>query len=182
LIGARRLARISRPWRFIAAAVLIALSVAAAPALSQQSSKSAGRAELRITGAAGHPLVLHDEDLLAMKRQSVAVTGEKGGKAVYEGVPVADLLERAGAPLKEKLRGPAIALYVVAEAADGYRAVFAITEFDSAFTSQTILLADRRDGHPLTSADGPFKIIVPAEKRHARWVRQVTALDLQRAR
>ena len=73
-----------------------------------------------------------------------------------------------------------MALYVVVEAADGYRAVFALAELDPAFTDRVILLADRRDGKPLSTREGPFQIIVPGEKKHARWVRQVIRLKVGR--
>lgn len=99
----------------------------------------------------------------------------------YEGVPVTEILRRAGAPLGEQLKGPQMTLYVLVNAIDGYRAVFALPEFDPGFTDQVILLADRRDGHPMTAPDGPFRIVVPQEKRHARWVREVTSLEVRQA-
>jgi len=67
------------------------------------------------------------------------------------------------------------------EAADGYRVVFAVAELDPASTDRVVLLADRRDGKPLVGAQGPLRIVVPDEKRHSRWVRQVISLKLRRA-
>ena len=57
--------------------------------------------------------------------------------------------------------------------------VFALPELDPAFTDRVILLADKADGHLLDSNQGPFRIVVPGEKRMARWVRQVTTLKLE---
>jgi hypothetical protein len=68
-------------------------------------------------------------------------------------------------------------LYVLVKARDGYAAVFALPEFDAGFTDRVILLADRRDGHPLDAVEGPLRLVVPDEKRRARWVRQV--IDIQ---
>jgi hypothetical protein len=65
---------------------------------------------------------------------------------------------------------------VIIEAADGYKVAFALAELDSAFTSSKAILADKRDGKPLSAKEGPFRIVVPSDKRPARWVRQVTAL------
>ena len=48
------------------------------------------------------------------------------------------------------------------------------------FTDRVILLADRRDGKPLSAREGPFQVIVPGEKKHARWVRQVIRLKVGR--
>jgi len=70
-------------------------------------------------------------------------------------------------------------LSVVATASDGYRAVFALAEFDPGFTDQVILLADKRDGKSLSAREGPLRIIVPSEKRHARWVREVSSLTVR---
>jgi len=53
-------------------------------------------------------------------------------------------------------------------------------EIDPAFTDLTFLLADRRDGQPLDQFEGKLRIVVPHEKRHARWVRQVVALSIRR--
>jgi hypothetical protein len=72
-------------------------------------------------------------------------------------------------------------LYLVVEASDGYRAVFALPEIDPACTDRTILLVDRRDGKPLSAKEGPLRIVVPGEKRHSRWVRQVIAFKIGRA-
>jgi hypothetical protein len=54
-------------------------------------------------------------------------------------------------------------------------------ELAPSFTDRTILLADRRDGKPLSDREGPLQVIVPGEKKHARWVRQVVRLVVGRA-
>jgi len=168
----------------LSALLFVFAALAASPSVSvaQAISSAPNDGTLRNTGAVGHAIVLHEADLATLSRQTVHVVDDKGAAVAYEGVPVAALLGRAGAPLGKQLRGPRMKLYVVVEAADGYRAVFALAEFDSDFTDRVILLVDRRDGHPLSSKEGPFRIVVPGEKRHARWVREVTALDIQEAR
>jgi hypothetical protein len=150
------------------------------PSAAQEASPSHD-AVLQIIGKVGRPLTLHDADLAALPRRRLTVTDEHGNRVTYEGVSVADLLHRAGAPLGKQLRGPQLALYVLVSAADGYRAVFALPEFDPAFTDRVIVLADRRDGHQMAAPDGPFRVIVPDEKRHARWVREVTSLEVKQA-
>ena len=163
---------------------IIVSALVGLPSLSsgQQNANTASGATLRITGEVGHPLVLHATDLLSLRRQTVGVSDEKGVRARYEGVPIADLLRRADVPLGKQLRGSRLTLYVVVAASDGYHAVFALPEFDPDFTDRVILLADRRDGHALSASEGPFRIVVPGEKRHARWVREVVGLDIQQAR
>ena len=92
-----------------------------------------------------------------------------------------ELLKSAGVKFGSDLRGPALALYLVVEAADGYRAVFALPELDPATTDQIILLADRRDGKAIDAKEGPLRVIVPGEKRRVRWVKQVITLKVGRA-
>jgi DMSO/TMAO reductase YedYZ molybdopterin-dependent catalytic subunit len=43
-----------------------------------------------------------------------------------------------------------------------------------------VLLADTADGKPLPPQAGPLRLVVPDDKRHARWVRQVTRIDIIR--
>ena len=56
-----------------------------------------------------------------------------------------ELLTRAGVPAGHALRGPALATAVVVTGADGYRMVFAIAEFDPAFTDRVAIVADRKE-------------------------------------
>jgi Oxidoreductase molybdopterin binding domain len=128
------------------------------------------------------PLVLHDSDLQGLPRKHVAVTDERGKGVTYDGVSVADILLRAGAPLGRRLRGPQMRLYVIVDAADGYRVVYALPELNPDFVNQVVILADRRNGHPISPPEGPFHLVVPSEMPHARWVREVTSLDIEQAK
>ena len=71
----------------------------------------------------------------------------------------------------------ALATYVVVGAADHYRALFALAELDPGFTDRVVLIADSRDGQALGANAGPYQLIVPGDKREARWVRHVTDVD-----
>ena len=86
-------------------------------------------------------------------------------------MPAREILQRASAPLGKALRGSNMTMCVVAGGSDGYQAVFALAEFDPGFTDQLILVADHRDGQPLNFREGPLRLIVPSDKRPARWVR-----------
>jgi hypothetical protein len=137
---------------------------------------------LEVSGDAHPRLVVGAADLAALPRAKVSVSDEHGTRVVYEGVPAREILQRAGAPLGKELRGPNMTMYVVAGGSDGYQAVFALAEFDPGFTNQVILVADHRDGQPLNSREGPLRLIVPGDKRPARWVRALTILRLKDAR
>jgi hypothetical protein len=106
--------------------------------------------------------------------------GHDGRESEFEGVALFDVLKSAGAKFGNELRGGELAKYLLVEASDGYRVVFALPELDPACTDRVVLLADRRDGKPLDGKEGPLRLVVPGEKRQARWVRQVTALTLKR--
>ncbi|HEY2838171.1 MAG TPA: molybdopterin-dependent oxidoreductase [Pirellulales bacterium] len=113
-------------------------------------------------------------------RQKVEVE-HNGVKETYEGLSLSDLLERAEIKLGAEARGELVSRYALVTAADKYSAVLAISEIDPFLSPQTILLADRVNGAPLPEADGPLKLIVPNDKRHRRWVRQVVKIEIRQA-
>ena len=51
---------------------------------------------------------------------------------------------------------------------------------DTLFTDKETLLAYRRNGKELDSKAGPLRLVIPDEKRQARWVREVTGLEVVR--
>ena len=127
---------------------------------------------IELTGPRGQTRTVTSTDLNAMTRREVTASAHHVS-GQFGGVSMADVLRLVGAPQGDSLRGPALATYVIVEGADGYRALFALAEFDAGFTDRIALLADRKDGAALTAKDGPFQLIVPGEKRPVRWVRQV---------
>ena len=158
--------------------LLVLLLCAPANAFAQASPAVA----LRVSGEVPDHLELSVADIAAFPRQTIRVTDDKGAQVEYGGVPVAEILKKAGAPLGKELKGPNLAVGLVARAPDGYRVLFTLTEFDPAFSDRVILLADRRDGKPLDSREGPLRFIVPGDKRHARWIRGVTAIEAMRVK
>src|SRR5206468_410611 len=98
-----------------------------------------------------------------------------------EGVELGEVLKLAGTKFGEQLRGKDLALFLLVQAADGYRAVFALPEIDRAHTDRLVLLADSSNGKPLPDNQGRLRVIVPDEKHQSRWVRQVIALTIRRA-
>ncbi len=127
----------------------------------------------------GTTLALSEADLSGLPHQDVTAFDSHEKKShVYSGVPVRDLLARAGVPLGEKLRGKNLRLAVLAHCRDNYDIVFALAEFDDAFDSRVILVADSQDGHALPDALGPVRLVVPGDKRPARWARMLTSLEV----
>jgi DMSO/TMAO reductase YedYZ molybdopterin-dependent catalytic subunit len=136
---------------------------------------------LKVDGLVDRPLSLSAADLEQMPRQTVEAKDHDGKLTRFTGVSLTEVLQAAGAPLGDRLRGPQLSKLLLVSAADGYHAVFALPELDPGFTDTIVLLADRRDGKPLGAGEGPLRLVVAHEKRQARWVRQVVALSVLQA-
>lgn len=132
---------------------------------------------IQLVDVEGHSTTLTAAQLAKTPRVTVNVR-DHDTPAVFEGVPLATVLSSAGIQLGDKLRGPRLTEALLVEASDGYKVVFALAELDPAFATREIILADTRDGKPLDTKEGPFRIVAPGDKRPARWVRQVTALRI----
>lgn len=118
-----------------------------------------GRWELAVTGLVDQPFALSYDELLALDSIEVPVTlqcvsnevgGHLVGNAVWQGVPLADLLDRAGLQ-------PA-ATQVIGRSVDGFTAGFP-TEL--AFDGRTALVAYAMNGEPLPARHGfPARLVV----------------------
>jgi hypothetical protein len=107
---------------YLLAILSISLAVAHAPKQAAPGQTAPTAAELRINGAVATPLVLTLADLKNMPRKKLSVVNPHDQKTeVYEGILLEELLRKAGVAHGENLRGPAMASYVLAEGADGYR-------------------------------------------------------------
>ena len=160
------------------ASAQLALGQTAKPAAPAAQAPAAASTTIRLGGLLGSPRTLTATDLAALPRREQSVTEKDGTKHTYQGWALAEVLRLGGAPAGKGIHGPVLAQALVATAADGYRAVYALPEIDPDFAAQTILLANRRDGQPLDAAHGPYQVVVPLEKKPARWVRQVTAFEV----
>lgn len=135
---------------------------------------------LTVTGDLPMPLKLTLADLAAMARQTVKIPNPNGGDYSYEGVSLEEVMKRAGAPNGGSLRGNALASYIVAKASDGYQVVFTLGEIDSSFGNTPVVIADHRDGAPLTGNQGALRLVVPNDHEGARSVRMLETLEFVR--
>jgi len=134
---------------------------------------------LTISGEVTKPLTLQASDLKAMPHTEVTGKDRDGKEHRYSGIPLSVLLKQAGATLGAALRGENLMKYAVIKAIDGYEVMFALPELDPEFATRTILLADSVDGAPLPQGVGPYRVVVPDEKKPARWIREVKAIDIR---
>jgi DMSO/TMAO reductase YedYZ molybdopterin-dependent catalytic subunit len=161
------------------AAIIGSCTASFAQQPTKKSKPTAGPSEIKIGGAVKSPFTLTLQDLKNMPRKTLQVNNPHSQKTeVYEGVPLAALLQKAGLPQGEQLRGAGMVTYVLVEAADNYRVIYSLAELDSSFQDSEVLLADTMDGVPLGPGLGPFRLVAPHDKRPARWVEMVSAITV----
>jgi hypothetical protein len=76
------------------------------------------------------------------------------------------------------VRGKAMLAYIIVGATDGYHVLFTLPELDPSYTDHVVLIADTRNATPIGPETGPYRLIVPFEKRQARWVKNATDIAL----
>ena len=145
------------------------------------SSNIADKDKLQLLGLPDHPSVaLSLSQFAVLPHTTVTVkNGHTDTQEVYSGVRLADLLTKVGAPIGNELHGKAMTSCVRASASDGYAVVFSLSEIDPEFHPGEIIVADQMNGQPLDAKSGPFRIVASEDKRPARWVRNLTTLELR---
>lgn len=161
---------------------LLHLLLVFAAALICNFKVMAQNAEVAIEGDVAKPFKVDASTFKTMNRVSVKVTDHDGKQHEYSGVPVYDLLVKAEAVPNNQLRGKALLKYALISAADGYQVVVALPEIDPVFADQTVILADKQDGEDLPPNLGPFRLIIPRDKKPARSVMRVTSITIMTAK
>jgi DMSO/TMAO reductase YedYZ molybdopterin-dependent catalytic subunit len=157
--------------RFIRRLVLVGLF--GATALSATAAES-----VRYLVPGKTPVVLDEKSLAGMARTTVQAGAHGDAPSAWEGVALVEVLRAEGAPLGKALRGDALANYVRVTASDGYQVVFGLGELDTDLGAAKVVLVDRHEGKPLDEKDGPLRLVVPGDQRPARWVRNVSTIEL----
>ncbi len=153
---------------------IVAVSIALAG-----SAVAGDQPALAVVGPSGQSRSVAAADLEHMSPRDVTVTDPHAKQtARYRGVPLVQLLASVGAPVGDALRGKGLALRVRAEASDGYAAAFSLAELDDGFGKTDAIVAFQRDGQPLGTDLGPFRLVVPSDKRAGRWVRNLIKLSV----
>lgn len=106
---------------------------------------------------------------------------EDGREVTYTGVPLAAILDlranAAGGMAGLKALSDAVLLV---RADDGYQVAFSAAEVAMDPKGERFLLATARDGKPLDDDRGPLRMIVPADPKHVRWIKNVASVRLVR--
>ncbi len=156
------------------------LAVVLVPAVFEAQEPISSPAKLKLSASGHETVILSLAEFKALPHITVSVkNGHTDAQEVYSGVRLADLLARVGAPLGKELHGKAMTGSVRASAADGYAVLFSIAEIDPDFHPGETIVADQMNGQPLDEKSGPFKLVSSEDKRPARWVRNLTTLELK---
>jgi DMSO/TMAO reductase YedYZ molybdopterin-dependent catalytic subunit len=154
--------------------LLIVVLLGASAAFSQTPAGA-----ITISGDVPKPVTITVDDIASMPHEKVSVPEPNGSSTQYEGVPLKEVLKRAGV-LGNPLRGKALTTYLLAKAQDGYQIVYSLGEVDAEFGDEQILVADKKDGKPLDAKTGPLRILVPHDHAGARSVRMLQAIEVVR--
>lgn len=131
------------------------------------------QAQLQVQRLDGSAVTLDAARLAALPRE--AVKAQTHGKPVeVSAVDLREVLRAAGIEPPQQIHGTALRQVLVAGARDGYAAAFAWAELDPALGGRRVFLV--QDG--LKAEEGPLRLLVPADARPARWVRQLDSLRL----
>jgi hypothetical protein len=149
--------------------IVVTLGLLFAPAVRSQS--------LDVSYQQKHATVQPRE----MAHADVSAKGHDGVAHTFSCVPMKAVLAAVQAPTGENLRRPGVSLVVIASAKDNYRAAFTLAELDESIGDKAVFVCDKQDGEPLSASDGPLRLIVPSDKRPARWVRMLSGLNIQPA-
>jgi hypothetical protein len=150
------------------------------PPKAQPAPLAPATDSLSVTNAISHDGQTITAQQLTSAYKHVTVTvhnAHTNADETYSGVPIDLVLMAAHAPTGSELRGKALTTGVIARGSDGYEVLFSLAEINPAFHSGQVIVADARDGKPLTD-DGPFRIIATEDARPARWVRNLVTLTV----
>jgi len=157
---------------------LLVLLLAAAPiALRAQAPGPA----VKVVLADGTERDFTRAELGRLPPETATARLREGQPFTASGVSATTLLRLTGLDLAANLGGAQVASHaLIARAADGYRAVFALPELNPHFGHPPLLVNwEDAGGGALPPRVGPFQLIATGESRPGRWVRQLVSLEVK---
>ena len=175
-------------------ACVIAVCIASlAPALGRAQTAPGAMGEMEMSKPAAAPStsltitvagkakVFSVADLKAMPQKTVKVHNEHSkADETYSGVPLGDLLAKAGFVADKSTQKTMLHSYLQAEGTDKYWVLYSLTEVEGSEREGDVIVAISMDGKGL-GADGEFKLVSTADKKPQRWVRNLTAIVMKSA-
>ena len=153
--------------------LLLALALALAwPAAAGQAADIA----LSLSGRLAHPRSFSAAELAALPQAALPepASGQAAPGPHWTGVLLWPLLDQAGW-VDQPGRKTHLQHVILARGRDGYGVALSIGELDPAFEGKQVLIATGRDGKAL----GSLELGGPGDRRHARWVHDLQAIEVQ---
>jgi hypothetical protein len=127
---------------------------------------------------AGKTTTLTPAELKAMPQKTVKIHNEHTRMdETYSGVPLGDLLTKAGFKVEQSTHWTMLRSYIKAEGTDKYWVLYSLTEVEGSEHDGDVLVATSMDSKGL-GADGELKLISTEDKKPQRWVRNLTAVTV----
>lgn len=168
--------------RHLSALTLLAASLAMAPhpyaqTMSEHHPKAPLSSSLTLT-INGHATTLTVADLQRLPQKTITVHNEHTKTdETYTGVLLSELLAKYGAPFDHANEKNVFHSYLRVEGTDHYYVLYSGSEVESAMHNADVIVAIALDGKPLGD-DGQIKLVATADKRPARWVRNLSAINV----
>jgi hypothetical protein len=129
----------------------------------------------------GKATVFSVADLKAMPQKTVNVhNAHANADESYSGVPLGDLLAKAGFVADKTTQRKMLRSYLQVEGTDKYFVVYSVTEVEASEHAGDVIVATSMNGGGL-GADGELKVVSTEDKKPQRWVRNLTAVTLKSA-
>ncbi len=129
--------------------------------------------QLQVQRLDGTSVTLDAAKLAALPREAVKAEAH-GHKIDVQAIDLLHVLRAAGIEPPQEIRGKLLRQVLVAGAKDGYVVAFSWGELDPALGGKRVFLVTEG----LKPEEGPLRLVVPADARPARWVRQLETLRL----
>ena len=163
---------------YVRGAIALLFVLAATPLRGQASNVTAPPGSIMVARES-RQTILAPADLSKLPHRSVRVVAEgSSDSATVSGVNLWDILQAVGVPPTEASGRQRAVMYVRLKGSDGQSAVVALVEVDPGFSRRTVLVADRRNGELLGESEGPWRVIIPDDQRHARWIRGLISIEI----
>jgi hypothetical protein len=129
----------------------------------------------------GKATVFSTADLKAMAQKTLKVHNEHTKMdESYSGVPLGDLLIKAGFLADKTTQQKMLRGYLRVEGTDKYWVVYSVTEVEATEHDGDVIVATSMNGGGL-GADGELKLVSTGDKKPQRWVRNLTEISLKSA-
>lgn len=126
----------------------------------------------------GESITINLETLMSLPYIEKELTGHEQQSHLYRGVPLTEVLYLVHQKFDQAAIRENLNKYILVKAHDNYQVIYSATEVDPQFKEEVIFLAYQVDGKELLEHAGPFQMIVPGEKKHARWIREVKSISV----